>query len=303
MYNIKAVSKILDMPTVTIRSWETRYQAITPERTESGHRVYTEKNLNDLKWLKKQIQEKGLNISQAVNLLKKRKAEDMTIESFPDAKEGSTKHFQKQIDELYASVLELNGDKCNHLLDLYFSQFHYHTVFFSIIGPLMYKVGEEWVKGNLHVVKEHMISNIILQRAMRLISVFETSSTLPRVMAICPQGEHHQIGLILFTLFLREKHYPVYYIGADTPLDGLADLIKEKEIDLLAISTSDASDGELVQKYIDSARSLNPSLISIVSGLGIKETKQSEPENRYDIAASDQNWTAVLETINYKHFS
>ena len=63
MYNIKAVSKILDMPTVTIRSWETRYQAITPERTESGHRVYTEENLNDLKWLKKQIQENGLNIT------------------------------------------------------------------------------------------------------------------------------------------------------------------------------------------------------------------------------------------------
>ena len=301
MYNIKAVSKILDMPTVTIRSWETRYQAITPERTDSGHRVYTEDNLNDLKWLKKQIQENGLNIKQAVNLLKTRKAEEMTNESFPDPDEGSTKQFQKQIDELYASVLELEGDKCNRLLDLYFSQFHYHTVFFSIIVPLMYKVGEEWEKGNLHVVKEHMISNIVLHRATRLFSVFETSSTMPRVMAICPQGEHHQVGLILFTLFLREKHYPVYYIGADTPLEGLADLMKEKEIDILAISTSRHSDGELVQEYIDSARSVNPSLISIVGGLGVKETKQSE--NRYDIVASDQNWAAILKTITDKHFS
>ncbi len=301
MYNIKAVSKILDMPTVTIRSWETRYQAIVPDRTESGHRVYTEENLNDLKWLKKQIQENGLNISQAVHLLKTRKAEEKAIESFTEAEEGSSKQFRRQIDELYASVLELEADKCNRLLDLYFSQFHYHTVFFSIIVPLMYKVGEEWEKGNLHAVKEHMISNIVLHRAARLFSVFETSSTMPRVMAICPRGEHHQIGLILFTLFLREKHYPVYYIGADTPLEGLAELLKEKEIDLLAISTSNPSDDELVQEYIDSARSVNPSLVSIVGGLGIKETKRSE--TRYDIAARDHNWAAVLETITHKHFS
>ena len=302
MYNIKAVSKILDMPTVTIRSWETRYQAITPERTESGHRVYTEDNLNDLKWLKKQIQENGLNISQAVNLLKTRRTEEKTLESFQDEvlEERSTEQFQKQIDELYACVLELEADKCNRLIDLYLSQFHFHTVFFSIISPLMYKVGEEWEKGNLHVAKEHMISNIVLQRVTRLYSVFEISSTLPRIMAICPQGEHHQIGLILFTLFLREKHYPVYYIGADTPLEGLADLMKEKDIDILAISTSRPSDDKLVQKYIDNAQSINPSLISIVSGLGIQQTKVSK--NRYDIAASDKNWSSILQDINEKHF-
>ena len=303
MYNIKAVSKILDMPTVTIRSWETRYQAITPERTESGHRVYTEENLNDLKWLKKQIQENGLNISQAVHLLKAKKAEEMAIEPFPDTEDRSERPFQKQIDELYASVLELEAEKCDRLLDLYFSQFHYHTVFFSIIVPLMYKVGEEWEKGNLHVVKEHMISNIVLHRATRLFSVFETSSAMPRVMAICPKGEQHQVGLILLTLFLRERHYPVYYIGADTPLEGLAELMKEKEIDLLAISTSTSSDSKLVQQYIDSARSVNPSIVSIVGGLGIKETKLTESENRYDIAGSDLNWSAVLETITHRHLS
>lgn len=301
MYNIKAVSKIIDIPTVTIRSWETRHQAITPERTESGHRVYTEDNLNDLKWLKKQIQENGLNIGQAASLLKARKAKEMTVESVPNVEERPTKPFQKQIDELYASVLALEADKCNRLLDLYFSQFHYQTVFFSIIVPLMYKVGEEWEKGNLHTVKEHMISNIVLHRATRLFSVFETHSTMPRVMAICPQGEQHQIGLILFTLFLREKHYPVYYIGADTPLEGLADIMKEKEIDLLVVSTSRSSDDQLVQEYIDSARSVNPSLLSIVGGLGIKETKQSQ--NRYDIAVNDPNWVALLENITQKHLS
>ena len=61
------------MPSVTIRSWETRYYAISPERTSSGHRMYTEEDVNDLIWLKKQVQENGINISQAVELLKEQK--------------------------------------------------------------------------------------------------------------------------------------------------------------------------------------------------------------------------------------
>ena len=302
MYNIKAVSKLLDMPTVTIRSWETRYQAIIPERTESGHRVYTEENLNDLKWLKKQIHENGLNISQAVNLLKAKKAEEKTMELLPDSgDEEPDGRFQKQINELYTSVLELEADKCNRLLDLYFSQFNYHTVFYSIIVPLMYKVGAEWEKGNLHVVKEHMISNIILHRAVRFFSVFETSPNLPRVMAICPKGEQHQLGLILFTLFLREKHYPVYYIGADTPLDGLDELIKEKDINILAISTSRQADESLVRNYIDSVGKMNPSLKYLVGGLGIKETKMTN--NRFDIAPDDQNWEKMMDLLVHSPLS
>ena len=79
--------------------------------------------------------------------------------------------------------------------------------------------------------------------------------------------------------------------------------MKEKEIDLLAISTSTSSDSALVQEYIDSARSVNPSIVSIVGGLGIKETKLTESENRYDIAGSDLNWAAILETITHRHLS
>ncbi|WP_455661618.1 cobalamin B12-binding domain-containing protein, partial [Pradoshia sp.] len=235
-------------------------------------------------------------------LLKAKKAEETTLELLQDSTDDNPDgRFKQQINELYTAVLELEADKCNRLLDLYFSQFNYHTVFYSIIVPLMYKVGEEWEKGNLHVVKEHMISNIIMQRSIRFFSIFESSPNLPRIMAICPRGEQHQLGLILFTLFLREKHYPVYYIGADTPLEGLADLIKEKDISILAISTSRQADLHLVESYIDTIRKMNPSLKYLVGGLGIKETKMTD--YRFDIAPNDQNWEQIMDLIAHSPIS
>lgn len=297
MYKINAVSKLLDMPTVTIRSWETRYHAITPKRTESGHRVYTEENVNDLKWLKKQVQDHKMSVSQAVQLLKIHKGE---IEKEQLIDNTINHSFEAQINELFEATLHFDSERCNQLFDLYFSQFHYKTVFYSIVVPLMYKVGDAWEKGELSVIKEHMISNIVLQRAINFFTIFHSSPVLPKVIAICPEGEHHQLGLILFTLFLKEQHYPVYYIGADTPLDGLDELIKEKDIEIVAISISSDEHELKAQKYIDILYKQNPKLKFIIGGLGIKESKKQEP--RWDVSPFDKDWLNIMSQINdYKN--
>ncbi|WP_052948781.1 MerR family transcriptional regulator [Mesobacillus campisalis] len=292
MYNIKAISKILDMPTVTIRSWETRYNAITPIRTEAGHRVYTEEHLHDLKWLKKQVQDKGIAISQAVKLLhaKKEQAEEEM------AADGVEQPYETQIKDLLTAVHDLDAERCNFLLDLYFSQFPHKTVFFSILVPLMYKVGEEWEKGSLYVAKEHMISNIVMQRAMKFFSIFQPQPGLPKVMAICPEGEQHQLGLIMFVLFLKEKHYPVYYIGANTPLQGLGELIRDKDIDILAISTTSKKNETTINTYIDTLSEQNSHLKFLVGGSGVQKSKAADP--RWDIAPADQpKWLEILSSM------
>ena len=69
MYSIKQVSEILDIPAVTIRAWENRYNVVAPTRTEGGHRLYSEKDLETLKWIKTQVHEKNMKISDAVRLL------------------------------------------------------------------------------------------------------------------------------------------------------------------------------------------------------------------------------------------
>ena len=295
MYKINAVSKLLDMPSVTIRSWETRYHAITPKRTESGHRIYTEENINDLRWLKKQVYDHKMNIGHAVELLKIQKEKKNLNQKQTIAK--TPKHFYHlQVEELYNAVLQFDSDRCHQLFDLYFSQFHYRTVFYSIIVPLMYKVGEAWEQGELSVIKEHMISNMILQRAFSFFNLFHPSPVMPKVMAICPEGEHHQLGLILFTLFLKEQHYPVYYIGADTPLDGLNSFIKEKDIDIVAISISSEESELKVQYYIETLHKQNPMIKFIVGGLGIRESKCLNP--RWDVSPSENDWGAILKQIN-----
>lgn len=296
MYNIKAAAKILDMPKVTIRSWETRYNAITPARTETGHRLYSDQNLEDLKWLKIQVQKNGIKISEAVKQLhssKRKPSEKVTVPSDFDAQT-----YDKQVHELYMAASELDTERFNYLLDLHFSLFHYRTVFFSIIVPLMVRVGKEWGNGSMSVAHEHLISHIIQQRFTQFFRVFPTSSELPKVMSLCPSGEFHQLGLMLFTLFLREKGYPVVFLGADTPLDGLSEIVAQQDIRIVAMATTTPSSLPVVERYIADIGAANPDVHFMVGGRGIVEPMTTE--NVSFIGPLYESWQEELDRLR-KH--
>ncbi|MGD8857690.1 MAG: MerR family transcriptional regulator, partial [Chloroflexota bacterium] len=68
-FNMKAVVQETGIRPDTLRAWERRYDLPTPERTEGGHRIYSQRDVDTLKWLMVR-QEEGLSISHAVELFK-----------------------------------------------------------------------------------------------------------------------------------------------------------------------------------------------------------------------------------------
>ncbi|WP_422124263.1 MerR family transcriptional regulator [Planococcus sp. X10-3] len=298
MYNIKAAAKILDMPKVTIRSWETRYNAITPARTESGHRLYSDQNLEDLQWLKIQVQDNGIKISEAVKLLHaSRKKFVRPAGNLPPSPAGSYP-YEKQIEELYNAGAEMDSDRFQYLLDLNFSMFHYRTVFFSILAPLMVRIGEEWENGTITVAHEHMLSHMVLQRFNQFFRIFPTADNLPKALAFCPSGEHHQLGLLLFTLFLRENGYSVAYIGPDTPLEGLSELIEKQDFKLVAMSIGNERLLPVAENYIAALNAAKPDLQFAIGGRGFGSIESKA--NEYYIGATYEEWEHWLADIQAK---
>lgn len=291
MYNIKAAAKILDMPKVTIRSWETRYNAITPARTESGHRLYSDQNLEDLKWLKIQVQENGMKISEAVKQLHTSRKQFYHPEASDS--EGTPVEYAKQIEELYQAAVEIDIDRFNYLLDLKFSLFHHQTVFFSIIAPLMVRIGAEWESGQISVAHEHMITNIIQQRFNQFFRIFPVAPHLPKVLALTPSGEHHQLGLLLFSLFLRENGFQVVYTGPDTPLDGLAEMAAKQDFKLVCMSVMTPKSRPVAEQYIKELSEAIPGLQFLIGGQGIN--CDDENINRYCIGYTLESWNEWLE--------
>jgi DNA-binding transcriptional MerR regulator len=71
IYSIGAVERMLGIPAATIRNWEERYRLVNPERSGGGHRLYTRTQVEQLRFVKEQL-DRGLQPAEAHRLLGER---------------------------------------------------------------------------------------------------------------------------------------------------------------------------------------------------------------------------------------
>lgn len=80
VYSIGAVSKMLGIPSATLRTWQERYGVVLPERSEGGHRLYTRDQLQQLRFLADQVAA-GMSPADGHRLLSERLASGQPLQS------------------------------------------------------------------------------------------------------------------------------------------------------------------------------------------------------------------------------
>jgi DNA-binding transcriptional MerR regulator len=68
VYSIGAVERLVGIPAATIRNWEDRYGLITPERSPGGHRLYSRGQVEQLRFIKRELA-RGLQPADAHRVL------------------------------------------------------------------------------------------------------------------------------------------------------------------------------------------------------------------------------------------
>lgn len=222
-YNIKAVSNMLSIQPGTLRAWERRYQIIAPKRNEAGHRLYTEEHVKILKWLLEKVNE-GFTIGQAVSLL--------------ESNQLNTQLFNKEdsrveilIDSILHSLLQFDEIKAHEYLNESFSIFSVDKVTMDIISKVLIKVGEMWENHKITSAHEHFATSFLRSRIGMIYHNLPVNTVLPKVIAVCGPSESHELGLLIFTIYLRRKGYQVIYFGTsivETDIDIVIEEVNPK---------------------------------------------------------------------------
>jgi DNA-binding transcriptional MerR regulator len=71
VFSIGAVARVLGVPAPTLRNWEERYEVVVPLRSPGGHRLYSRRQLEQLRFLRDGISF-GLSSADAHRLLRER---------------------------------------------------------------------------------------------------------------------------------------------------------------------------------------------------------------------------------------
>ncbi|MVP00676.1 MerR family transcriptional regulator [Paenibacillus lutrae] len=263
MYSMKRASELLGISVVKIRAWENRYGIISPKRSSGGHRLLSDEDLARLRFLKEQIEENGLKISEAVLLLQQRKS----VPPEQDAEQSVTgKSYDVFIEKLYTDLINFNSAQADQTIDLVFALYDLEETFRSIFGPVLYRIGEKWEAGEITVIQEHFASETIMRRLSALFRVFPINPSLPVVLAFCPEGERHHLGLLSFSLFLRKRGVNVLYSGPDTPLKELEGIIQKQQVSFIAVSVTDPRYVDKLMMWIETAARNNSRLRFLLGG-------------------------------------
>jgi DNA-binding transcriptional MerR regulator len=88
-YQMRDVSRILDIPASTIRFWEDNFPQLKPSRSSGGHRAYDHSQLERLKYIKSLLKEEGLTIEGAKKRLSvEKKGKTVYIDDTEEIPEG-----------------------------------------------------------------------------------------------------------------------------------------------------------------------------------------------------------------------
>jgi MerR family transcriptional regulator, light-induced transcriptional regulator len=235
LYNIKAVVQATNISPSTLRAWERRYNMCQPQRSDSGYRLYSDRDIAIIRWLKAQV-DAGISISQAVTWLQSLMDESTNGNSvaLPDPSGRvleavhaavptplDVQNFAALHTRLLDALLVFNEGEVEQVLASAFALYPLEHVGEFVVAPTMVEIGERWHRGELSITREHYATNYLLQRLGAILRVVPNGYSGPLVWVGCAPGERHEMGVLLLCIYLRRAGYQVRYLGQDLPPDDL----------------------------------------------------------------------------------
>ena len=244
-YNLKAVVQETGLKPDTLRAWERRYGIPEPNRTDGGHRLYSQHDINTLKWLLAR-QDEGLSISRAVALWHSLGEEGQDpLHVYPLAHAAEPPAY-RVIDSGGAIVelrrawveacLAFDERRAEAVLNQAFSYYAPETVCFELLQKALVEVGQGWYEGEVSVQQEHFTSALAMRRLDSLLAATPAPTRPGRILVGCPPGEIHTFSPLLVSFLLRRRGWDVLYLGADVPTNRLQATIERTKPDLVVFS-------------------------------------------------------------------
>jgi MerR family transcriptional regulator, light-induced transcriptional regulator len=232
LYNIGVVARMTGVSMATLRAWERRYDFPDSERTAGGHRLYSERDVMRLRWVKERIDE-GMQTAQAINALRHQEQVGnlSLVEQAPTiAEEHSEKiapHLQAYCDELHLALLARDLERSDSLLGEALALSSPDDLILDVIGPTLANIGNAWEDGKISIATEHLATNYLRQRLlMWMVSGPPPKSMNPIVLA-CAPDEWHEGSLLILGALLRRRRWPIAYLGQALPLPDLAGFVRD----------------------------------------------------------------------------
>ena len=238
IYNIGSVARMTDIPAATLRIWERRYGFPETERTEGKHRLYSEKEIQRLHWIKARLDE-GMQVRQAIRALRVAEAGDGLAAAKPasmspiDRSEEASRgdhivnvHIDALRKKLLDALLAHETGKADQVFNEAFALYTPESLIVDLISPTLHDIGVGWEKGEIDIATEHLGTHYLRHHLLAWMRSGPPPYAVAPIVLACAPDEWHEGGLLMFGALMRRRRWPIAYLGQSTPLPEVAKFVQ-----------------------------------------------------------------------------
>lgn len=271
-HSIKMVAKRTGLSPHVIRIWEKRYQAVTPSRTSTNRRLYSDREVERLNLLKLATHA-GHSIRNVAALPDEdlRGLVDQDVgqdvgRPAPEQRIASVATPDSTIENAIAAIRQLDAEGLETLLNRAVTAYGQPRFLQRILVPLIDNIGQMWADGVLKVAHEHIASATLRTFLGNLSRAHAVPPTAPELIVTTPAGQLHELGAVLVTAFAGNLGWRVTYLGPCLPAEEIAGAVLQNRARAVALSIVYPEDDPRLGNQLTTLRKLLPAETPILVG-------------------------------------
>lgn len=273
-YSIKIASERSGVSSHLIRMWEKRYGALSPDRTETNRRLYSDENVERLSLLFSCTQE-GHRIGNIASLptetLRQLAQENADTKQAPKPEAPQQlppnhESLPPVIRPAFAAIDSMDVDELRKALDEASVELGYQGMLTKVVVPLMQHIGRLWCEGELTAAYEHFASAALRTYLLGHVQSYSASRNAPVLITVTPAGQLHEFGAVVSAAAANSVGWHVIHLGPSLPAAEIAGAAIRSEASMVALSLVHPPDDPDLPAQLRMLRRLLPSRVGIIVG-------------------------------------
>jgi len=218
-YSISEMEQLSGINAHTLRKWELRYGLLSPGRTATNIRYYTNDDLRKLLNVKTLLNGGG-KISK---LSKHSRAElNSRVQKTIEPAENESALIHSCISNLLLSAMDFDEARFSKAWLESTKHLGVLRTMTDVIYPLLSRVGLFWASEKMNPAQEHFLSCLVRRKLLSAIDELKTKSRgHSRWLLFLHEEEDHEIPLMLAHYLLAKHGAHIIYLGAKVPFENL----------------------------------------------------------------------------------
>lgn len=230
-YSIKDLENFCGIKAHTIRMWEKRYGILTPERSDSNIRHYTEEELKKLITISI-LNRNGMKISKIAQLSDSELLREVLKSgSGDDAGDGSFKP-----GELIMSALRFSEEEFREKLIQFIREKGLTDAYLQVFHPLMQKARALWLTDCISKPQEQFIRHVIRTILISEDITHEVPVNGKSAAIINLGSTESENNLVFLKYLLRKKGFNVVYTEGTLSADDIRGIHSVRPFEVLALN-------------------------------------------------------------------